>query len=49
MYRMCCAAQENPDDFESGPLYLLTQSVKENSQVRRRRRPAPAQLPPRHD
>lgn len=26
--------QENPDDFDSGPLYLLTQSVKENSQVR---------------
>lgn len=26
--------QENPDDFDSGPLHLLTQSVKENSQVR---------------
>lgn len=25
--------QENPDDFDSGPLYLLTQAVKENSQV----------------
>ena len=32
--RLC--AQENPDDFDSGPLYLLTQAVKGNEQVRGR-------------